>query len=114
MLNGQAVRIPTGFSRHVIAAHRFVARERILKAACKHVVNTRLAVCCWWTFIETELRTTFVLVQRFRKRIVLTPELQHLVLERWSVVAACDFLKRQTNLSIQKRPGRINCVRGDS
>ena len=87
MLDRQTVRIPAGFARHVVAAHGLVAREDVLERARQHMVDAGLAVRGRRTFIETELRAVFGLLERLLENVVLTPELQHLFLEGWSVVA---------------------------
>ena len=85
--------VPARLSRHVVTLHGFVPRENVLEASRQHMVDAGLAVGRWRSFIETELRIPFRLVQRLLEHIVLTPELQHFGLERRTVVSAADFFK---------------------
>ena len=93
MFNGETVSIPACFARHVVTLHGLVAREDVLEAARQHMVNTRLAICRRWTFIETELRTTLGLLERLLKNVMLAPKIQHLFFEVWSVVSTLYFFK---------------------
>ncbi len=62
-------------------------------AACKHVVDTGLAIRRRRAFVKTELRTVFGRLERLREDIVLAPKLQHLFFKVWSVVTAINFFK---------------------
>jgi len=77
----------------VITLHGLVAREDVLKASSKHMVDTGLAIRRGRPFIKTELWPILGLIQRLLKNVMLTPEFQHLFLEGWSVVSTLHFFK---------------------
>ncbi len=117
VLNGEPVRVPARFTRHVISAHRLVARKNVLEAACQHMMDAGLAVGRRRALVETELRPVARCFQRLRKNIVLGPERQHLLLEVRSVVAALHFIKygflvSQTRYSEYKNAPGASCAPG--
>ncbi len=93
VLDRQAVRVPAGFSRHVVAAHGLVARVDVLEAPGQDVMDTGLAVCGRWPFIEREQRPALAHVQRLLEDVVLAPEFEYFGLDRRPVVPAFDFAK---------------------
>ena len=48
------VRVPTGFARHAIAAHGFVAVKHILDRAAQYVMNARFAIGRGRAFVENK------------------------------------------------------------
>ena len=53
-LHGQAVGVPAGLAVHAVAAHGFIATERVLDRARQHMVHSGTAIGRWWTFVERE------------------------------------------------------------
>jgi len=100
----QAVGVPARLARHVVAAHRLVTRENVFEGTCEHVVNTRFAVRRWRALVKTEPRPILGLLQRLCKHVMLTPKLEHLLLELWSVVTTLYFFKCQNTYSKTTTP----------
>jgi hypothetical protein len=99
VLDGQAVCIPACLARHVVAAHRLVAREDVLEGACQHVMYAGFAVRRRRALVETEAWPPFRHRQRLFERSMLAPECQHLLFEGRPVISTGYFLERQTIFS---------------
>ena len=109
MLNRQAVRIPTGLPRHVVALHGLEAREHVLKRAREHVVDAGLVVGRGRSLVKAVARLAFGLREALGERVVVTPELEHVLLKPGSVIAAFDRVEchRLVLARAQKNPGRL-------
>ena len=84
---GQSVGVPAGLTLHLIAAHGLIAVERVLDAACQHVVNAGVSVGRRRTLEEHKLRTTLALVHRAPEDILLLPHLQDVIVHLRQVQA---------------------------
>ena len=71
--NRQAVRVPTGFSLHLEALHRFVTAEHVLDGARHHVVNARMPVGRRGAFEKHIRGTALALCDAFVKEVSLVP-----------------------------------------
>ena len=58
-LNRQSVGIPSGLSLNLESLHRLVPINGVLQSSRHNVVNTRLAVCCRWSFEKDEAWAIF-------------------------------------------------------
>ena len=71
--------VPAGLTLHLEALHGLIAVERILDAACQHMVYAWVAVGRGRSLIEHKLRTALTLFDRAPKNILLFPHLQYVV-----------------------------------
>src|SRR3712207_6761299 len=71
--------IPACLTVYLEALHGFIAVERILDAACKHVVNTRVTICRRRSLEEYELFTSLSLIDTFMENVILLPLCQHIL-----------------------------------
>src|SRR5690606_19823362 len=129
MLDGQAVGVPSRLARHVIAAHRLVAREGVLEGTCQDVMDTGLPVRSGRTLIEAEAGLPSRCIQGLLKDAMLTPEGKHFLLQCRTVVATgnlpetCSgfcflthprpFHSNTASAPKQNAPDASHCVRGD-
>ncbi len=84
-LDGEAVAVPAGLPRHVVAAHGAEAGEDVLEDAGLDVVGARHAVGGGRTFVEHPFGAARGLVQGLGEDLLLAPEVEHRVLERGQV-----------------------------
>lgn len=80
--DGQAVAVPAGLARDVVALHRAVAREDVLEDAGLHVMGARLAVGGRWALVEHPRGATLRLGDRLVEDVFVRPELEDLPLHR--------------------------------
>jgi hypothetical protein len=81
-LHRQAVTVPAGAARDVVALHRLEAREHVLEHARFDVVGSRHAVGGRRTLVESPGRAALGLLEAAREDPVLVPPLDHVVIER--------------------------------
>src|SRR3990170_4838037 len=80
-LHRQAVRVPSGFARHVEAAHGAVPAEQILDGPREDVVDARPSVGGRRAFEENELRLLVRLRLGLLEELLLFPEAEHFVFQ---------------------------------
>ena len=73
-LNGQTVRIPTGFTGNHIALHGAVARDHILYDTGEDMTDMRLAVCRGGTVVKDIRLAFFACVHALFEDMIFTPE----------------------------------------
>ena len=66
--------IPASFTDYLVALHRLVTREEILKDSGFNMVSSRLTVCGGRTLIEGPTRGAFTSSDAFGEDRVLLPE----------------------------------------
>ena len=76
-LHGQAMRIPAGLARHLLALHGLVAGQQIFDDAGQHMADVRLAVCRGRAVIENIRRSLAAGFHAFFKHMVFLPILLH-------------------------------------
>src|SRR4029079_4789517 len=81
-LHRQAVAVPAGLARDVVAAHRAVAREDVLEDAGEDVVRARPAVRGRRALVEDARRRALAAADRLVEYVALAPALEHALLER--------------------------------
>ena len=74
-LHRQAVRIPSGLSRNILAFHGMVAGNGILDDTSQHMPDMRFTVCRRRSVIEHIHRRAFPLLYALLKNAVFLPEL---------------------------------------
>ncbi len=93
VLDRQPVGVPAGLARAVEAAHVLVAREHVLERTRQHVVDAGLTVGRRRPFVPGVERPALALLHALGEHVLVTPEGQHLLLERGPVVASTDFFE---------------------
>jgi hypothetical protein len=79
-LDGEAVRVPAGLARHVVAAHRLVPGEEILHDAREHVAVVGQAVRRGRALVEDPRLAVARALERFLEDADLPPERENLTL----------------------------------
>ena len=77
----KSVSIPACFSRNFITLHGLVAAHGVLQRSGDHVMDTRLAVSRWRSFIKDEWRHTLSCADTFSQQIFFFPFLSLLFLK---------------------------------
>ena len=80
-LDRQAMAVPSGLARDVVALHRPIAGEHVLEDAGLDVVGARHAVGGRWTLVEDPLRPTLRGSQRAGEHVLLAPQREDLMVE---------------------------------
>ena len=86
-LDGQAVAVPAGATRHVVPAHRLEAREEVLERPRLDVVGAGLAVGRRRALVEDPRLTARGALEAATEHVALGPAGQHLALDGGQVHA---------------------------
>jgi hypothetical protein len=84
-LHREAVAVPAGLARHVVAAHGAEAGEDVLEDPGFDVVGTRHAVGGGRTLVEDPFGAALGLFEAAGEHLALAPEVEHRALQRWQV-----------------------------
>jgi len=76
-LHGQAMRVPPGFTLHLIAGHGLVSADRVLEGAGHHVMDAGFAIGGGGSFKKYESGTAFPEVLTLFGQRVLVPVIAH-------------------------------------
>ena len=104
VLDGQAVGVPAGAARAVVAAHGLVAGEQVLEGAGEDVVEPRPPVRGRRTLVPDVEGAALGLALAGLEHLVGAPPLEDLLLDAHAVVAAVDFAKVHDALPGRRGP----------
>ena len=106
-LDREAVAVPAGLARHVVPAHRLVAREHVLEDAREHVVRARAAVRRGRALVEDERVGALAAADRLVEDVALAPALEHPLLELGERLGRVDGVVASHARSILRAPGPL-------
>ena len=106
-LHRQAVAVPAGLARHVVALHRLVAREDVLEHAAQDVVRPGPPVRGRRALVEDERRGALAAADRLVEDVALAPALEHLLLELGERLGGVDRAVASHEQSILRARARL-------
>ncbi len=78
-LNGESVRIPSGFSRHHVSFHGAVSRDHVLYDTRQHMPDMRLSVRGRRSVVKSIDGAAAPLLYALLKYIVLIPKIEYIL-----------------------------------
>jgi hypothetical protein len=91
--NRQTMCIPSCLSRHMMTLHRLIPADSILVETSYHMMDSRAAISCGWTFIENIMRSLFSYHNALVKDTPLLPELKDIFFQSNEVDLAVHLSK---------------------
>ena len=84
-LHRQAMGIPTGDARGIIALHCLIARYNVFEDTSQHMMDTGTTVSGRWSLIKSEARATLTSFYATLKDAVFPPPAKYLFLNLWQI-----------------------------